>query len=132
MQLPEEIHKRLAAEFRIAADAVNRSSDLASKVYFFSILNGEPIRQINTHWDPALNLLQMVAAQAVGQLQNRAPVPSPPDSPEGLPLGYYDALNAVTEEMAQIFEADDIDDLRLFRTIARIAELSYVTSGNGN
>ena len=131
LSLPEQVKSRLATEFRIAANSVAQSGDLAAKIYFLSIFHGEPQRQLNVHWDPDLNLLFMIARIALQQMQSRPPLPGTPDAKDGLPPGFLQALDAVAEELASIFEADVIDAARFYVALGRLAELGYVVTGNG-
>ena len=131
LSLPEQVKSRLAHEFRIAADSVAQSGDLATKLYFLSIFHGEPQRQLNIHWDPDLNLLFMIVRVALQQIQGHPPLPATPGAQDGLPVGFLQALDAVSEELASVFEADEIDVARFYAILARIAELGYVVTGNG-
>ena len=50
----------------------------------------------------------------------------------GLPAEMNQALTKVAADMADLFEEEEIDELRLFNILARASELGYVASGNGH
>ena len=127
--LPEQVHQRLASEFKLAAEKVTEAPDLAGKLYFFSTFFGETGRQLNNHWDAHLALLpyivqiacQLIPAQVT---QLPPPVALPPED-------FLRALDEVSNELASAFATPDIDMPRLYAAMGRVAELVYVTSGNG-
>lgn len=130
--LPKHVHRRLAQEFRLAASKVAESDDIEGKLYYFSVFYGEASRQLNVHWDADLALLHLVIQTANGQIRTRARLPVgagfPPD---GLPDGFLGAVDQVSDELAAAFEGSEVDIPRLYAALARVAELTYVTTGNG-
>jgi hypothetical protein len=64
-------------------------------------------------------------------MQTRQAVPAIPNAPDGLPVGYLDALDEVSEEFAAIFESEVIDRVRFYAAVSRLAELGYAVTGNG-
>ncbi len=130
--LPKKIHSRLADEFRLAAQGVADASDIDGKLYHFSVFYGETGRQLNMHWDADLALLFLVAQGACNHIGNR--VKLPPDAgfpPGGISDEFLQALDQVSEELATAFEGSEIDVPRLYAALARTAELTYITTGNG-
>ena len=130
--LPKQVHKRLAEEFRSAAARVAESDEIEGKLYYFSVFFGETGRQLNMHWAADLALLYIVAQAATRQIQNRQPLPTGAGfSPDGLPEGFPQAIDHVSAELAKAFEGGAIELPRFYAALARIAELTYATTGNG-
>jgi len=130
--LPKDLQRRLADEFRFAADNIKATEDFSTKVYFFTVFYGEPQRIFNLHWDPLLALLHDVVQMATGQMSSKPNLPAE-TTPllKGIPVGWMEALDNVSNEIASIFEADELDEGRLFTALARVSELAYVLTGNG-
>lgn len=130
--LPKAIHKRLAQEFRLAAQNIADASDIEGKLYHFSVFYGETGRQLNLHWDADLALLYAVAQAACQHIAVRPKLPpSAGFNLDGVPNGYLEAMDEVSSELAVSFEGGKIDVPRFYAALARIAELTYITTGNG-
>ena len=130
--LPKQIHKRLAVEFRLAAQNVASANDIDGKVYHFSVFYGETGRLLNMHWDADLALLFEVVQTACQQIAGRPKLPpSAGFTLDGVPDGYLQAMDEVSNELAAAFEGNEIDTPRFYAALARIAELTYFTTGNG-
>ena len=130
--LPKQVHKRLADEFRLAAQGVADAGDLDGKLYYFSVFYGETGRQLNIHWDADLALLFEVVHTSCQQIGARPKLPTSAGfSPSGVPDGFLEAIDDVSEELAAAFAERDIDMPRFYAALARIAELTYITTGNG-
>lgn len=130
--LPKQIHERLASEFRLAASKVAEADELEPKLYYFSVFYGETGRMLNVHWDADLALLFEVVQTACQQIGNRARVPTGGGIPPGgIPDGFLTALDKVSEELAESLQGAEIDLARFYAALARTAELTYVTTGNG-
>jgi hypothetical protein len=132
--LPKQVHQRLASEFRLAASKVAEAENIEAKLYFFSVFYGETGRQLNVHWDPDLALLFEVVQAACLQIGGRVPVPPGVGLlPNGLPEGYLQAMDEVSDELAGAFEGKggEVNLPRLYAALARTAELTYVVGGNG-
>jgi len=130
--LPKPIHERLAQEFILAASKVAEADGIAAKLYFFSVFFGEAGRQLNLHWDPDLALLFVVGQAACTGIGNRPKLPAgagfPPD---GISDQFLRALDEVSNELATAFAGSEIDLPRFYAALARTAELTYITTGNG-
>jgi len=130
--LPKQVRRRLAEEFRLAVSKVAEAKDIDGKLYYFSVFYGETSRQLNVHWDPDLALLHLVTQAATQIIRGRMPLPIGAGfSPDGLPDGFLGAIDQVSDELAAAFEGSEIDMARFYAALARIAELVYVTTGNG-
>ena len=133
--LPKPVQERLASEFRLAADKVASRPDLPGKLYYFSVFYGEPSRQLNVHWDADLALLFLVvqaACQHIGGSRPAFPVGGEfPQTPNGVPDAVLPALDQLSNELAVAFEGPELDLPRFYAALARAAELTYASTGNG-
>ena len=125
MQLPKEIHRRLAEEFRFVAEKMNETAELPRKLYFFSAIYSSVSRTLNQIWNPELALLHMVTNATYMAIQNQPPIPV--EFPRRLP----DELTIATQKLAALFQQDTVESDDLYNLLARFAELAYVSTGNG-
>ena len=128
MQLPEPLRKRLANEFRFAADGMAANPDLVSKLYFFSAFFGETNRVLNQSWSPELALMHLVLQKVHGQLNERLNIPT---AGTEIPSELWGALDKLANELAELFHGKQIDGGALMHVLTRAAELGYVATGNG-
>ena len=126
--LPKPLQKRLADEFRFAADNMAATPDLATKLYFFSAFYGELNRALNQSWAPELALSHLVLKEVHQQVNGRISVPA---AGTGIPKGFPEALDQVASLLADLFGTKQIDDAQLQQVLARAAELGYAVTGNG-
>lgn len=132
MRLPRPVHRRLAQEYEFSAVKMRESGDPLMKMYFFSAFYGEAGRALNIAWDADLALLHMVTQQAHQQINQRVQVlATGADRVVGLPPGFMDALTNTAAGIAALFGSRKVDSLALHRLLATLAELTYVTTGNG-
>lgn len=132
MQMPETLRSRLANEFRFAAIKMTESPDLLSKLFFFSAFYGEVARVFNQAWSSELALVHLVLQTVHQQASARVGALASGVEPAiGLAKGFPEALDRVANELAELFESKQIDDARLYQILARTAELTYATTGNG-
>lgn len=133
LALPKSLHQKLATEYRFAANHMAESEDLPTKLYFLSAFFGETQRVFNLHWDPTLALVHSTFQIAYQSLSARlAEVASGADRVVGIPPELPAALTKVGEDMASLFEdKQGVAHDRLLMILARLAELAYLTNGNG-
>jgi len=127
--LPEPIRQRLLSEFRIAAEKGAEAEDLPGKLYYFSVFYGEVSRQLNVHWDADLVLMHntiSLACQTILPSVTSLPAVASPPADE-----FLASIDAVSRELVSVFEEPEIDALRFFRALARVAEIQYLSGGNG-
>jgi hypothetical protein len=102
------------------------------KLYFFSILYGEAQRVLNMHWDSSLGLIHMVTSVAYRSIDMRAKAIAQRAEPViSLNEDYWKALTDVCRGLAEYVESDDDNSALLLGLLARMADLSYMTTGNG-
>lgn len=133
MQLPSPIHKRLAEEFRFAADRMKTASDVQSKMWFFSAFYGETTRILNVWWNPELALLHMVLQEAFRIINiNAIEYAASGGRAIGFPAKELpEVLTAITFDLAELFQQKKVDETKLYNILTRLAELTYATTGNG-
>lgn len=131
MQLPDDLLKRLANEFRFAADNMRETKDPYRKLYYLSVLYGEPTRILNFAWDRDLALihhvLQKTHLDVASRLQS---IDSRLERVLILPDVFWEALADVARSLADYVEKHG-DESELCRIMGRFAELAYITTGNG-
>ena len=133
MPLPNDIRQQLADEFRYVAEQMAQAPDLPTKLYFFSAFFGEAQRVLNRSWDRDLALLHLVTQTAYQALNHRVQqIASGADRVVGIPPDVSPALDQVVADLANIFAATEPDVTRLQEVLGRVAELAYVTNGNGH
>ena len=132
MQLPKASKDRLAKEFRFAADKMAETASIQRKLYFYSAFFGEASRVLNQVWDSELSLLHLVVQSSHRQINGRAVAfASGADRITELPETLPETLDKVADDLASVFEANVIDSDKLNRTMQKIADLSYASTGNG-
>jgi hypothetical protein len=127
-KLPEALRARLADEFRFAADKMADTPDLAAKLYFFSAFYGELSRAYNQLWSPELGLAHLVLREVYNLVNGRLSMPTPGT---GIPPELPAAFDRVANELAGLFENEQIDDAQFYQALGRAAQLGYVATGNG-
>jgi len=133
MQLDESLRKRLAAEFDFAAQQMAKSPDLVTKLYFYSAFFGEVERVLNQQWDANLSLLHLVLFYSHTTMMARTNMLiTGADRVIGIPNEFPDALTKTAAELASLFQSEDVDEGKLLMILSRLAELAYVTQGNGH
>ncbi|MBI2917455.1 MAG: hypothetical protein HYY01_05615 [Chloroflexi bacterium] len=130
--LPKDLQQRLASEFRFAADKVAEAPNLPAKLYFFSALFGETNRIMNQSWNAELALLHMVLLSAHREINGRLTgAAADLNRAVGLPERLPEALTEISRNLADLFEEETIGVPELHTLLARVAELGYTCTGNG-
>ena len=129
--LPKLVRQRLANEFKLGAEKVVGASDIGMKVYYFSIFFGETGRQLNMHWDADLALLWTVTQHASNAIQGRNAQAAGTFPLGGFTDEFLKALDEVSIEIASAFDGAELDLPRLYAALARTAEITFSTTGNG-
>lgn len=134
LTLPKPVKQRIASEFRFAADGMAKAADLPTKLYYFSALFGETNRVFNVSWQRELGLMHLVLQETYRQIH--AGVTEMQSGFDrgiiGIPAALPEELTKIGLDLAVLFEDNKIDEVKLFNILARAAELTYVTTGNGH
>lgn len=130
LSLPDDLHKRLSDEFRIAATQMEGTANPSQKLFYFSVFFGESTRVLNWHWDRELALIwaitQFTQTQAAVRLRS---------TQQGEPVAmvskeFFDALTESAVALADYVEKKGTEQ-ELQQILGRLSELSYATTGNG-
>ena len=104
LSLPDDLHKRLEDEFRIAAARMADTLNPSQKPFYFSVFFGESTRILNWHRDRELALIwamtQFTQTQAVVRLQS----PRQEEQVATLSKEFFDALTANAVALADYVE----------------------------
>ncbi|MBI4298925.1 MAG: hypothetical protein HY666_04105 [Chloroflexi bacterium] len=132
LTLPKPIQQQIAKEFLFVANKIEETPDLSTKLYFFSGFFGETNRVMNQHWSPDLALLHLVLQATHHSINSRVgTILSQTERVVQIPEGLQLALTEVSRHLADVFQSEKIDGTALLHILARMAELGYVTTGNG-
>jgi hypothetical protein len=133
LTLPKQVKQRLASEFRFAAEKMAEAEDLDTKLYYFSVFSGETTRMLNLSWHRELALLHSVTQDTHRSIQARINEVRGGIDPGviGIPGNLAVTLTKIGRALANLFEENEIDTGELFNILAKAAELSYATTGNG-
>jgi hypothetical protein len=105
------------------------TSNPQEKLYYFSVFFGEATRILNWHWDRDLALIWLVTQQVQQQASLR--FQSIPREPVvSLSGGFFEVLTQTSVELADYIERKGTEE-ELCILMGRLAELAYVTTGNG-
>jgi len=131
VRLADSDRKRLASEFRFAADKMADSTDLLDQLFFFSAFYGEVARVLNLSWSAELALLHLVLNTVHQQINARVISLVSGDRVVGIAKELPSTLNRVASELANLFEAKEIDEAQFHSLLTKMSELGFVTTGNG-
>lgn len=130
MNLSKDERLRLSEELLYIVEKMRAERDPFNQIYFFSAVYGAMGRLLNTTWDPDLALVHLVTQTANGAISNRLQsISTGRERGIMLPPDLMQALVNVTVELGEVILHER--DGELIRVLARLAELSYVTTGNG-
>ena len=102
------------------------------KLYFYSAFFGEASRVLNQFWDPELSLLHLVVQSSHRLINSRVSAfASGADRVIDLPDNLPQVLDEIAGALADVFAESQVDSEEIYRIMQRIADLSYVTTGNG-
>ena len=122
MQLPDDLHKRLADEFRIAATRMSTTTDVAQKLYYFSIFFGESVRVLNWHWDRELALIWAITQFTQTQTTLRLQSTRQGEQVARLSEEFFDALTESAVALADYVEKKGTEQ-ELYQILGRLSEL---------
>ncbi len=128
-----EFRQRLIKEYRYAVTKMQDVSQPAKKLFYFSVFFAEAQRVLNWEWDRDLALIYMVTHQAHTQINSTMQTPTLGLLPiDGATI--YEKLTQAASDLAAYFEKAENDDSKkeLCQILGRLAEITYVVSGNGS
>ncbi len=132
--LREELRQRLVKEYRYAVTKMQQESQLAKKLFYFSVLFGEAQRTLNWEWDTDIILIYTITQHAYTQLNATMQTPALLTT---LPVDWttvFDNLTKVASDLANYLEnaKNTSNKDELFQILGRFSEISYAISGNGS
>ena len=129
----KEYRQRLAKEYRYAATRMQQESQLAKRLFYFSVFYGEAQRVLNMEWDRDLVLIFTVTQQAYAQINTITIAPMLPATAIDMSI-ISDKLTNTASDLAAYFEKTEVEtnEGELCQILGRFAELAYIVSGNGS
>ena len=130
----KEYRQRLAREYRYAVTKMQETQQPAKKLFYFSVLFGEAQRMLNLEWNSELALIYTVAQHAHTQINTTILAPG---LGQVLPIDWimvYEKLTRAADGLATYYEMAENDASKegMYQTLARLAEIAYMVSGNGS
>lgn len=130
MNISKQYKEIIIEELNNVAIKMRESNDFAEKMYFFSAAYTMMHRIFNLEFNPTLVLIHMVLQTAYSAIRGRVEVLiSGQDRVVKIPEGFFDSLQETILDIANNISKDDKNEL--FKNLQKIANLSYVTTGNG-
>ena len=130
MKLPEQHRVALADEIAYVLREMNSEPNPRVQLYLFSGIHGEAGRILNYYWDAELGLLhhmlQAVHGSATSRLQA---IVTNIDVGVDIPETFMPALIEAAADLERVLRLNQDD--RILGILARFAELTYLTTGNG-
>lgn len=129
MELRDDIRQTLAAEFNFAVGKMEQSQQASfDLLYYYSAFFGAIQRALNLEWNRELALCHMIMNSSYKEMQAAVEQQMinfvPPTLPEN--------LTNSCKEIARLFDTNTMTPENLYPLLAKIAELSYATTGNGH
>jgi len=130
MNISNNYKKIIVEEFKNVATKMKESNDITDKLYFFSASFAILDRIFNLEFNPTLVLIHMVLQNAHFTIRGRAEaLIRGQDKVVEIPPGFFDNLQETILDIANSISKDDKNEL--FKNLQKIANLSYITTGNG-
>jgi predicted sugar kinase len=132
--LSEKSRKRLAEEYRYAANKMQNETQIPKKLFYFTVLFSEAQRMLNLEWDSDLVLLFVVTQNLHTQVNATMQMPMVGGV---IPIdwaGFLAKLTQLVSDLASYFEkaGGDSSKEELHNIFGRLAEATYAVSGNGS
>ena len=128
MELRDDIRQTLATEFNFAVGKMEQSQQAHLELlYYYSAFFGAINRALNLEWNRELVLCHLVMNSSYKDMQVAVEQKILNFVPPALP----EILTNVCKEIARLFDTNTMTTENLYPLLARIAELSYATTGNG-
>ena len=131
MQLREDIRQTLADEFSFASDQMDKAGDLQEMLYYYSAFYGAAFRALNLEWDRELALVHLVLQSSHRDLTQLTAGLSGGQRLFAIPPEITKELTKSCTELAYLFGSGQTDMATMSPLLARIAEISYASTGNG-
>jgi hypothetical protein len=130
LSLPDHYRQRLVDELRLAVTKMSESQSPHEHLYYFSVFFGEAVRILNWHWDATLALIWSNIQHTHNAISARVQAFDRGDQVVVLSEEFFNAITQTATELVD-YVAEQGDDSELCRILARFAELTYASTGNG-
>lgn len=127
MKLSENIKKRLLDEIQTVRTLMVEEENPRNKMFFYSGLYAEISRLYNVEYNPHLNLIHLIINVSYSSINNRLNAIVAGDTTVVLPKNFFDELDKLLEKLQRNIEKDE----DTYSTLEKIANLTYLTTGNG-
>jgi ABC-type protease/lipase transport system fused ATPase/permease subunit len=130
MNISNHYKEIIVEELKNVATKMKESNDITDKLYFFSAAFAILDRIFNLEFNPTLVLIHMVLQTAYFTISGRVEaLIRGQDKVVKIPERFFDSLQETILDIANNISKDDKNEL--FKNLQKIANLSYVTTGNG-
>ena len=129
--LSEEYRQRLANEYRYAVTRMQQEGQPVRKLFYFSVFFGEAQRVLNFEWNRDIALIYTVTFHTYTQVNNAMQSPVLMQLPMDWTAVYDKLTLAASDLTAYLEKAKNNGREELCQILGRLAEISYVVSGNG-
>ena len=131
MNISKKNKEIIVEELKNIAKKMKESNDLFEKMYFFSASYSCINRIFNLEFDPTLVLVHMVLQNAYTVIRGRVELLARgQDRAIKIPKEFFNILQETISDIANNISENNKDEL--FKNLQKIANLSYLTTGNGN
>ena len=130
MDLDEDSKTRLIKEFQFVIGKMEEcKTNLPDMLFYYSGLGGAVNRELNIKWDRGLMLIHMVLQYSYMEMQ--AGIKDPRYTQTLHIEKFQDCLLEACTDLAHSLSGKSASSDTLWYILSRIAELSYVLTGNG-
>jgi hypothetical protein len=130
LSLPNDFRIRLVDELRLAVNKMSEAQSPEERLYYFSVFFGEAVRILNWHWDATIALIWSNVQHTHNVITARVQAFARGDRVVVLSEEFFKAVTQTATELVDFIETQG-DEAELCRILARFAELTYATTGNG-
>ncbi len=130
MDIPKNSRQRIAKEIEFVSNRMKRDNDPLRQLYSFSGIYGVVQSVLNETWDADLTLAHSVLRTTHATIAERwGALAQGRERGVDVPPGLMDVLVQITSDLGNAVKTSD--DGQLHEALARMAALTYVTTGNG-
>lgn len=130
MNISKNYKKIIVEELKNIAKKMKESNDPFEKMYFFSASYSCVNRIFNFEFDPTLIFTHMVLQNAYNAIRGRIELLARgQDTLIKIPTNFYNILQETIVDIADNIDKNNKSEL--FENLQKIANLSYLTTGNG-
>jgi hypothetical protein len=129
--LRKELQLRLIEEYRYAVTRMQQEAQPTRKLFYFSVFYGEAQRILNFEWNRDLALIYAVTFHVYTQINTAMPSAALTQLTVDWPVVYDKLTLAASDLVAYLEKAEGEGSEELCQILGRLAEISFLVSGNG-